>query len=54
MGGSRWVSGKSFKSKKEKEREKKREKLGGERGEDKVPPKKTEIGLRKGLEFKST
>jgi hypothetical protein len=52
MGGSRWVSGKSFKSKKKKKE--KKEKLGGERVEDKVPPKKTEIGLRKGLEFKST
>ncbi len=39
---------------KPKKKKKKKEKLGGERVEDKVPPKKTEIGLRKGLEFKST
>jgi hypothetical protein len=47
MGGSRWVGGKFFKSKKE-------EKLGRGRVENKTPTKKLRSRLRKGKQKNST
>jgi hypothetical protein len=48
-----WVGGKSFKSKKKKKKKNKQTiKLGGVRGENKVPKKKLRSGLRKGKEKK--